>query len=66
VFIALGVVSEKSWKIVISRHKGVFVQTPMEGELMYMKIDPKMMNYIIELYPIFRSRMGEDGMGACT
>jgi hypothetical protein len=61
VFIALGVVSEKSWKIVISRHKGVFVKTPMEGELILMKIDPKMMNYIIELYQIFRSRMGEDG-----
>jgi hypothetical protein len=39
--------------------KGAFVQTPMEGELIYMKIGKSLASRIIELYPEY-SRFVDD------
>jgi hypothetical protein len=39
--------------------KGAFVQTPMKGEPIYMKIDPKILKYVIGLYPDLKVKMGK-------
>lgn len=60
-FTALGVARGKPWWIVIKIDiNGAFMQTPMEGEPIYMKINPKMMKYVIELYLKLRLKMGEE------
>ena len=42
VFMVLGLAPTKPWRIVVKIDiKGAFVQTPMTGEDVYMKIDPK-------------------------
>jgi hypothetical protein len=52
VFTVLGMAGEKSWRIVVKIHiKGAFVQTPMSGPPIFMKIDPKIVKYTKELYP---------------
>jgi hypothetical protein len=44
--------AEKRWRIVAKIDiKGAFVQTPMTGPPIYMKLDPKVMGYAKELYP---------------
>jgi hypothetical protein len=60
VFTALGLASGKEWRIVVKIDiKGAFVQTPMEGEV-YMKINQKMVRYVINLFPDLED-MVEDG-----
>jgi hypothetical protein len=52
VFTVLGMAAEKRWRIVVKIDiKGAFVQTPMTGPPIYMKLDPKVMRYAKELYP---------------
>jgi hypothetical protein len=48
----LGLASGKPWQIVVKIDiKGAFVQTPMKGELVNMKVDPKISRYMIEMFP---------------
>jgi hypothetical protein len=62
VFTALGLASGKPWRIVVKIDiKGAFVQTPMKGEPVYMKIDPKISRYVINMFPELRSMLEEDG-----
>jgi hypothetical protein len=52
VFTVLGLVATKTWRIVIKIDvKGAFIQTPMSGEPTFMKLDPKVSKYAMELFP---------------
>jgi hypothetical protein len=62
VFTALGLASGKPWRIVVKIDiKGAFVQTPMKGEPVYMKIDPKISRYVINMFQELGSMLEEDG-----
>jgi hypothetical protein len=52
VFMVLGMAAEKRWRIVMKIYiKGAFVQTPMTGPPIYMRLDLKVMRYAKEMYP---------------
>jgi len=52
VFTVLGLAATKTWRIVIKIDvKGAFIQTPMSGEPTFMKLDPKVSKYAMELFP---------------
>jgi hypothetical protein len=52
VFTVLGMIGEKRWLVVAKIDiKGAFVQTPMTGPPIYMKLDPKIVKYAKEMYP---------------
>jgi hypothetical protein len=52
VFTVPGMIGEKPWLVVMKIDiKGAFVQTPMTGPPIYMKLDPKIVKYAKELYP---------------
>jgi hypothetical protein len=62
VFTALGLASRKPWRIVVKIDiKGAFVQTPMKGEPVYMRVDPKVSRYVIEMFPRLRVMLELDG-----
>ena len=62
VFTALGLASGKPWQIVVKIDlKGAFVQTPMKGEPVYMRVDPKVSTYVIEMFPRLRVMLELDG-----
>jgi hypothetical protein len=62
VFTVLGLMASKKWLTVAKVDvKGVFVQTPMDGESVNMKIDPKITAYVISLYPKLREFVEVDG-----
>jgi hypothetical protein len=62
VFTALGLMVSKEWPIVAKIDvKGAFVQTPMEGEPVYMKVDPKITRYVIKLFPDLAELVEGDG-----
>jgi hypothetical protein len=62
VFTALGLVSGKPWRIVIKIDiKGAFVKTPMKGEPVYMRVDPKTSRYVIEMFPRLKEMLESDG-----
>ena len=41
--------------------KGAFVQTPMTGESVYMQISPKIVLYIVAMFPEFEKFIEENG-----
>jgi hypothetical protein len=41
--------------------KGAFIQTPMKGPPVYMRIDEKILQYIINLYPFYKQFVNEHG-----
>jgi hypothetical protein len=52
VFTVLGMAGEKRWRVVVKiDNKGAFVQTPMTGRPIYMRLDPKVVRYAKEIYP---------------
>jgi len=62
VFTALGLASSKPWRIVVKIDiKGAFMQTPMKGEPVYMKIDPKISRYVVNMFPELGNMLEEDG-----
>jgi uncharacterized membrane protein len=62
VFAVLGVMASKKWLMVAKIYvKGAFVQTPMGGESVYMRLDQKISAYVIELYPTLKKFVEEDG-----
>jgi len=62
VFTALGLASGKPWRIVMKIDiKGAFVQTPMKGEPVYMKVDPKISRYVIEMFLKLKEMLEMDG-----
>jgi len=62
VFTALGLASGKPWQIVMKIDiKGAFVQTPMKGEPVYMKVDPKISHYVIEMFPKLKEMLEMGG-----
>jgi hypothetical protein len=62
VFTVLGLAATKPWQIVVKIDvKGAFVQTPMEGEPIYMKLDPKISQVAAEMYPKLKDYVEGDG-----
>lgn len=62
VFMALGiVVAKKSLIVVTVDVKCAFVQTPMEGEPVYIRINPKIMGQVIQIYPNLKEYADVDG-----
>jgi hypothetical protein len=62
VFTALGLASGKPWRIVVKIDiKGKFMQTPMKGEPVYMRVDPKVSRYVIEMFPRLKEMLESDG-----
>jgi hypothetical protein len=62
VFAVLGVMASKKWLTVAKVDvKGAFVQTPMEGDSVYMKVDPKITAFVINLYPSLKEFVEQDG-----
>lgn len=41
--------------------KGAFVQTPMKGPPVYMTIEPKIVKYVLQMYPFYKSFVRENG-----
>ncbi len=41
--------------------KGAFVQTPMKGPTVYMTIEPKIVRYVMQLYPYYGNLVQENG-----
>jgi hypothetical protein len=61
VFTVLGMVACHKWHVTVKIDiKGVFLQTPMEGEPTYMKLDRKMMKYVIKMFPELKKYVEED------
>jgi hypothetical protein len=61
-FTALGLASNKPWWIVFKIDiKGAFVQTPMKGEPVYMRIDPKISQYVLNMFPELGDMLEGDG-----
>jgi hypothetical protein len=61
VFTVLGLACEKRWQIVAKiDFKGAFVQTPMKGPPIYMKLDPKMTQIAKEMYQEFNEFIWKD------
>jgi hypothetical protein len=62
VFTVLGIMASKKWLTVAKVDvKGAFVQTPMEGESVFMRVDRKITEYVIELYPEMKKYVDDDG-----
>jgi hypothetical protein len=58
----LGLACQKRWRIVIKIDiKGAFVQTPMTGHQIFMKLDPKITKYAREMCPEFDEFIWRDG-----
>ncbi len=52
VFTLLGMAAVKPWQVMVKIDiKGVFVQTPIQGELTYMKVDEHITMYAVEMFP---------------
>ncbi len=61
-FTVLGLAASKPWRVVAKVDiKGAFVQTPMQGEPVYTKIDPKITKYAVELIPELKKMVEADG-----
>jgi hypothetical protein len=62
VFTVLGMVASHKWRVTVKIDiKGAFLQTPMEGEPTYTKLDQKMSKYVVEMFPELKTLMEEDG-----
>jgi len=62
VFTVLGMVASHKWRVTLKIDiKGAFLQTPMEGEPTYMKLDQRMSKYVVEMFPELKTLMEEDG-----
>jgi hypothetical protein len=62
VFTVLGLACQKRWRIVVKIDiKGAFVQTPMMGHQIFMKLDPKITKYAKEICPEFDDFIWRDG-----
>jgi hypothetical protein len=62
VFMVLGLAPTKPWRIVVKIDiKGAFIQMPMTGEDVYMKIDPKITKYVVGLFPQLAEMVEDDG-----
>jgi hypothetical protein len=49
------------WRVTVKIDiKGAFLQTPMEGEPTYMKLDRRMTKYVIEMFPELKKYVEED------
>jgi len=56
----LGLVASQKWRVMVKIIKGAFLQTLMEGELSYMRLDHKMTQYGLEMFPKLEEYIDED------
>jgi hypothetical protein len=62
VFTVLGMASSKPWWIVVKIDiRSAFVQTPMSGEPVYVKLDPKITKYAVEFCLELKEYVEADG-----
>ena len=62
VFTVLGIVANHKWRVTVKIDiKGAFLQTPMEGEPTYMKLDKRMTTYVIGMLPELKEYVEGDG-----
>jgi len=62
VFTVLRLMAAMSWLIVVKIDiKGAFLQTPMTGEPIYMRLDPKLTKFAISLFPELKKMVDADG-----
>ena len=62
VFTVLGLVAALKWLIVVKIDiKGAFLQTPMTGDPIYMRLDPKLTKFAINLFPDMKKMADKDG-----
>jgi hypothetical protein len=62
VFAVLGLMASKKWLTVAKVDvNGAFLQMPMEGESVYMRVDRKITAYVINLYPALKEFVEADG-----
>jgi hypothetical protein len=62
VFTVLGLVAALKWLIVVKIDiKGAFLQTPMTGDPIYMKLDPKLTKFAINLFPDMQKMVDKNG-----
>jgi hypothetical protein len=58
----LGLAATKPWRIVVKIDvKGAFVQMPMMGGPTFVRYDPKIMRYAVNLNPEFGNLVEDDG-----
>jgi hypothetical protein len=61
VFTVLGLVACHKWHVMVKNDiKRAFLQTPMEGEPTYMKLDGKMTEYVTGIIPDLQKYVKED------
>jgi hypothetical protein len=62
IFTVLGMMAGKPWRTTVKINiKGAFVQTSMQGEPTYMKLDKILMDHVINLFPDLQNEVEEDG-----
>jgi hypothetical protein len=62
VFSVLGLMAKKPWRVTVKIDiKGAFVQTPMKGELSYMRLDKSLTDHFINLFPNLKGLVEADG-----
>ncbi len=62
VFMVLGLMVAMKWLIVMKNDiKRAFLQTPMTGEPIYMRLDPKLMKFATNLFPDMEEMVETDG-----
>jgi hypothetical protein len=61
VFTVLALACQKHWRVVAKIDiNGAFIQTPMTGPPIYMKLDPRIRRMAKELYPEFNEFIWDD------
>jgi hypothetical protein len=62
VFTVLGLVTAMKWLIAMNIDiKGAFLQTPMTGAPIYMRLDPKLTKFAINFFPYMTKMVEKDG-----
>jgi hypothetical protein len=62
VLIVLDIITRLSWCIIVKINiKGAYVQSPMKGDIMYTRINPKISKQIVELFPEYGKFADNDG-----
>ena len=63
VLVVLGIISVCSWRVMVKIDiKGAYVQTPMTGESVYMRLNPKVTSKVVNLFPKYKAFVDERGV----
>jgi hypothetical protein len=63
VLAVLGIILECNWKVMVKIDiNGAYVQTPMRGESVYMRINSKVTGQVVKLFPKYKRFVDERGV----